>query len=185
MADAITETQWEFYKIQASVVETTTSWLDFAKSSSPKYVGDLEGMRSYVRLCAKDTIPDGIMWADQFAFMVIAEVLGLTILFIDMERGDGCYPFRILEQPSSTRKELIRNLPKQKQDNGTMGHEGKAMEEEEEESEVNMESRYLILRRDGGAGHFLLLQSIENGQSLFLHSELPNVITQLWGLNKK
>jgi hypothetical protein len=35
-------------------------------------------------------------WGDSFAQKVIADLLNLTILFVDMERDRNCWPYRVI-----------------------------------------------------------------------------------------
>ena len=149
VAEEITEEQLGFYRIQAAANEEE-EWLEFAREPSsdeaagePRRVQDLSQLREYVRREGSRFGDDSCLWADPFAFLVIARRLRLSLLLIDMERDKGATPFRIL-------------------------------------AEAEHPTRCLVLKRQGGAGHFTLLAEASSGTALWPHGGVPNVIRACW-----
>ena len=103
----------------------------------------LSQLREYVRREGSRFGDDSCLWADPFAFLVIARRLRLSLLLIDMERDKGATPFRIL-------------------------------------AEAEHPTRCLVLKRQGGAGHFTLLAEASSGTALWPHGGVPNVIRACW-----
>ncbi|CAM9737122.1 unnamed protein product [Sphacelaria rigidula] len=60
------------------------------------YVGNVEELRQFMRLEGSEVGHGRCMWADTFAFHVVARRLKLTILFVDMEREKNSWPYRVL-----------------------------------------------------------------------------------------
>ena len=158
VAEEITEEQLGFYRIQAAANEEE-EWLEFARepssdkttvnssgdevTSEPMRVSNLSQFREYVRREGSRFGDDSCLWADSFAFLVIARRLRLSLLLIDMERDKGATPFRIL-------------------------------------AEAEHPTRCLVLKRQGGAGHFTLLADASSGTALWTHGRVPDVIRACW-----
>ena len=63
-------------------------------------VVDLKSLKKYILRTGKKNGADDCLWADDFAFGVIAEALSLSIYFIDMEREGDANPYRMLAAPA-------------------------------------------------------------------------------------
>ena len=139
-------------------------------------VYNLEQLQQYIRLEGGTVGHSHCMWADNFAYMIIGNMLKLTILLIDMERKKSCLPYRYLHK-----------------------YELKSNEKQED-------IRYIVLKRTGPAGHFQYVQqyitpgsclgsprsdcssgntntNTNQFKSVFQSHELPDVFRSLWGLD--
>ncbi|GMI32615.1 hypothetical protein TeGR_g3092, partial [Tetraparma gracilis] len=71
-------------------------------------VTSLASLRSYALRLGSEHGSDEVLWADSFAFEVLAEELRLAVLFVDMEREGGSSPYRLLS--SSKEQAPLRYL---------------------------------------------------------------------------
>jgi len=139
---ALTEDQLTFYRLLAQT-RPDADWLEFARNGRNS-VKNLEELKEYALREGNQEGSQACLWADSFAHSIIAEKLDLSLLFVDMERMRGAWPYRLLAES---------------------GHP----------------KRYIIMKREGPIGHFVLISTVE-GQACFPANELPQIFRKLWKL---
>lgn len=116
-------------------------------------------------------------WADSFAQKVIADLLNITILFVDMERDRNCWPYRVLAKGVA---QTFLDLPQSDVDTGATGRSSG-----DNGVRLSDSFRYIVLQRQGH-GHFILLSYQEKvyGEKLrsFKADKLPPAVAALWSL---
>ena len=147
-------------------------------------------LREYVRKEGRLCGLGNCLWADSFAQMVVAESFRLTILLIDMERDQGCFPFRFMHRFNKDSDfDGDRNIS----DSGdNEQHKMKKRRGRVESINIspiatasivgNKGERFIILKRQGPVGHFQYVERTEDGCAVFSQKDLPTVIKTLWGL---
>lgn len=128
VASRLTQHQLDFYNLlEAANPEET--WLNFLRDKPPPPasrtrqpkptpasllnrppVTSLASLRSYALRLGSEHGWDEVLWADSFAFEVLAEELRLAVLFVDMEREGGSSPYRLLSS-SKEQSEAGNNSP--------------------------------------------------------------------------
>jgi len=88
-----------------------------AAPTFPPQVTDVGALRALLTRCGGDVGAEGCIWADDFAFSVVAQAHSLLILFLDMERPKAAWPFRVLAGAGggATRLVVLRRM-------GPVGH---------------------------------------------------------------
>ena len=90
------------YRVMAAIAEsefdeTEYDWL--LPLANAGVLSSLEKTRAYLR--REGTVYDGAcVWADEFAFVVVGELLKLNVLVVDMERERTASPYRYLHRSS-------------------------------------------------------------------------------------
>lgn len=77
-------------------------------------------LREYVQREGSEWGQSECLWADDMAFKVVAETLGLCILFVDMERAANACPWRLLAKCSNKAPQDVHYIVLKRQ--GPVGH---------------------------------------------------------------
>jgi len=70
-------------------------------------VQDLDDLKKLFLRLGAEYGPDECLWADEFAVQLIANLTNLAMVFIDIERGQGLSPYRLLACSESEPSHLI------------------------------------------------------------------------------
>ena len=228
VADKVTEDQWQIYQTMA-IAQPQEQWLEFAREeekSAPEpsdepppaaSVGseeaevtppeesdedaaarrerharcrcfDLLQLKDFIRKEGSINGEDECLWADEFAFQIVAQKLNVNILLIDMDRSKGSIPYRTLARAAPSPPSASSDAPR----------------------EGARAPSYMVLRRQKGVGHYVLLAQEKGGdsgggngsnggtggapsrgvlggappdrQALFSRADMPAVISVLWTL---
>ena len=172
VAAKITNTQLDFYKMLA-LASPKDPFLNFIRPAASEeapnqpIVKTLEALKLYVKQEGQVCGHSNCLWADNFAHMVVADKLRLTLLLIDMERGKGCLPYRYLH--------LFNAKDRPFPDSRVSPRSSSASMERQPE-------RFIVLKRQGPVGHFQYLQRVSDDRACFTNEELPEVIRTLWNI---
>lgn len=148
------------------------------KSRQVTTIRTVDELKKFVLRLGSEYGAQYTFWADSFAQKVIADLLNITILFVDMERDRNCWPYRVLAKGVA---HSFLDLP---QDDGDAGATSNC-DDIGYSKVVNDSFRYIVLQRQGH-GHFTLLSYQEKayGEKVrsFKADKLPPAVAALWGL---
>lgn len=130
----------------------------------------VEDLKQFILRQGSEYGAQSTFWADSFAQKVIADLLHLTILFVDMERDRNCWPYRV----------LVKGIVHNRIDSPNL--ESKSNNNDEEKSSL----RYIVVQRQG-RGHFTLMsyQELPNSEKVrcFKEGNVPPLVSALWNVS--
>ncbi|CAM9764547.1 unnamed protein product [Phaeothamnion confervicola] len=158
-------------------------------TASRALVSTVPELREFIRREGAVYGHNECLWADEFAFGVVATRLRLRLLFIDMERKRGEWPYRTLagsggggdgggapENSGRNGGAAADSAGAAAKSVAAAGGAGRGAA-----SAAPAGERCVVLKREGPVGHFVFVATA-GGKAVFSTYDMPDVVRQLWRL---